>query len=103
MTIGLIRQVHLNEHKRSALEWIGTENMKETINLMLKESPKDNNVANILTYMLEKNNTKNIHNNFFGMLNKRDMFTFFEEEINFNNNTIDDCKVIWPRVTTINY
>jgi len=48
MTIGLIRQVHLNEHKRSALEWIGPDNMKDTINNMLKENPKDNsNVANL--------------------------------------------------------
>jgi len=67
MTIGLIRQVHLNEHKRSALEWIGTDNMKETINVMLKETPKDNHVTNILTYMLEKSNTKNIHDNFVGL------------------------------------
>jgi len=61
MTIGLIRQIHLNENKRSALEWIGPENMKETISCMLKEGPKDcNNVANILSYMLEKSSTSSL-------------------------------------------
>lgn len=55
MTIGIIRQVHLNENKRSALEWIGTDNMKDTINKMLKEGAYLTNVMALLKLWFDKN------------------------------------------------
>jgi hypothetical protein len=62
MTIGLIRQVHLNEHKRSALEWIGQDNMKETIDRMLKEGNFDpaSSVFNFIKIMFDKNSGQKI-------------------------------------------
>lgn len=68
MTIGLIRQVHLNEHKRSALEWIGPDNMKETITNMLQEPLKEPNFHNYASYQNTYQTTANSYANVWNYL-----------------------------------
>ena len=102
MTIGLIQQVHLNEHKRSALEWIGPENMKETINRMLKEGHTNTEWLNLFKILFDKSSTSSCSNDISDVLGKRS----FNEETTDEDNSIEKLlnteeKFIWPRVNKV--